>query len=309
MTTLQIKHVDAFTTKPFGGNPAGIVLNGDGLSDDLMQRIAREMNLSETAFVLSPTEAKADIRIRWFTPTHEVDLCGHATVAAFHALAEDGLAGMKTNGQHYFRVQTGSGILSVRVEKNFHGIGVEFQLPVPVFRRKRALPPGILSSLGLATRDLAPGLPVVADRDLFIPVRSLAVIGHMRPQFAEIARWCTRDRYTGVCVFTLDTVEKESAVHSRFFAPSVGIDEDPVTGSANGPLGVYVHHFAVAKGIPVSSRALADGRVEYIGEQGDEIGRCGRVKIRVRMRDAAIDDVSIAGEAATVCTATSTSLR
>jgi len=303
MTTLRVKHIDAFTNSPFAGNPAGVVLNAEGLRDDLMQRIAREMNLSETAFVLPPNRPEADIRIRWFTPTHEVPLCGHATVAAFHALAQEGLAGMKTNGQHYFRVETGSGVLAVKVEKNFRGIGVEFQLPLPAFRIKRALPVILFQLLGIRRSDVAPGLPVVTDRDLYLPVKRLQVLQTMRPHFQELVRWCTRARLTGVCVFTLQARDKSGSVHSRFFAPAVGINEDPVTGSANGPLGVYLKTFAGKAGYEVPCRLLPDGRVEYVGEQGDEIERPGRVKIRLRMQDDRVEDVSIAGEAVTVWSA------
>lgn len=99
MKSLIVKHVDAFTSKAFTGNPAAVVLSGDGLSEAQMQSIALEMNLSETAFVLSPSNKHADIRIRWFTPTNEVALCGHATIASFHALAENNLHGMKKRGR------------------------------------------------------------------------------------------------------------------------------------------------------------------------------------------------------------------
>jgi len=111
MKNYRVKHVDAFTTHPFAGNPAGVVIDARGLSDSDMQLLAREKNLPETAFVLPSTIKGADIQIRWFTPTTEVDLCGHATIASFHALAEESMEGMGTQGQHYFKLQTKSGIL------------------------------------------------------------------------------------------------------------------------------------------------------------------------------------------------------
>jgi PhzF family phenazine biosynthesis protein len=111
-------------------------------------------------------------------------------------------------------------------------------------------------------------------------------------------------KVNGVCVFSLDTKEKNSAVHSRFFAPNYGINEDPVTGSANGPLGCYLQKYVLPAGYPVVCRELSDGRIEFVGEQGDEINRTGRVKMRVQMNQKDIESISIAGEAVTIMNAT-----
>ncbi len=304
MKTLRIKHVDAFTSKLFAGNPAGVVVEADGLSDQEMQSIAREKNLPETAFVLKPTVQNADLQIRWFTPAAEVPLCGHATIASFHALAEDGLAGLKPEGQHYFRLQTKSGILGVKVEKNFLGTSVEFELPLPKFRVKKHLTAAFLKSLDLKSSQMEKKLPIVAELHLYVPVKSLAALKNLKPDFRSLGEELRKVRYIGVCVFSVETVEKNSSVHSRFFAPAFGIDEDPVTGSANGPLGAYLHRFAIPAGFKIPSRTLADGRTEFIGEQGDEVGRPGRVKIRVAAKRKVVQSVSIAGEAVTVLDST-----
>jgi len=304
MKTLRIKHVDAFTSKPFAGNAAGVVVEADGLSDQEMQSIAREKNLPETAFVLKPTVQNADLQIRWFTPAAEVPLCGHATIASFHALAEDGLAGLKPEGQHYFRLQTKSGVLNVKVEKNFAGTSVEFELPLPKFRVKSQLTAAFLKSLDLKSSQMEKKLPIVAELHLYVPVKSLAALKNLKPDFRSLGEELKKVKYIGVCVFSVETVEKNSSVHSRFFAPAVGIDEDPVTGSANGPLGAYLHQFAIPAGFKIPSRTLADGRTEFIGEQGDEVGRPGRVKIRVAAKRKVVQSVSIAGEAVTVLDST-----
>ena len=300
MKNYRVKHVDAFTTHPFAGNPAGVVIDARGLSDSDMQLLAREKNLPETAFVLPSTIKGADIQIRWFTPTTEVDLCGHATIASFHALAEESMEGMGTQGQHYFKLQTKSGILSIRVEKNFQGTTIEFELPLPEFRIKKTVPSGIMSALGLSANDLDRRLPVVSEADLYIAVKKLKKLKELQPDFNSLKKATSKAKLRGVSVFTLETVEKASAVHSRFFGPAVGINEDPVTGSANGPLGVYLCKYALPKGIPVISRQLSDGRMEFVGEQGFAIGRPGHVKIRVNAEEGKIRSVSIAGEAVTV---------
>jgi trans-2,3-dihydro-3-hydroxyanthranilate isomerase len=300
MKTYRIKTVDAFTKKPFAGNPAGVVLDASGLTDTQMQLIAREMNHPETAFILPATERDANLRIRWFSPMSEVPLCGHATIASFHALAEEGLEGMSTNGQHYFRLQTKSGILAVRVEKNFYDTTIEFELPVPKFKVKKKLPATMLRALDLTAKEIKKDLPIVTDLYLYIPVNGLAVIEKIKPDFSALTNELKKMKLNGVSLFSLETKEKNSAVHSRFFAPNYGINEDPVTGSANGPLGCYLQKYVLSAGYPVVCRELSDGRLEFVGEQGDEIHRTGRVKTRVRLRQKEIENISIAGEAVTI---------
>jgi PhzF family phenazine biosynthesis protein len=265
-----------------------------------MQLIAREMNHPETAFILPATDRDANLRIRWFSPMSEVPLCGHATIASFHALAEEGMEGMSTNGQHYFRLQTKSGILAVRVEKNFYDTTIEFELPAPKFKVKKKLPAAMLRALNLTAKEIKKDLPVVTDLYLYIPVNGLAVIEKIKPDFSALTNELKKMKLNGVSLFSLETKEKDSAVHSRFFAPNYGINEDPVTGSANGPLGCYLQKFVLSAGYPVVCRELSDGKLEFIGEQGDEIHRTGRVKIRVHLQQKEIENVSIAGEAVTI---------
>jgi PhzF family phenazine biosynthesis protein len=302
MHSLTIKHVDAFTESPFSGNPACVVPEASGLSDRQMQLIAREMNLSETAFILPPTTDEADIRIRWFTPAQEVDLCGHATVASFHALSESGLFGMQKEGTHSFTLETKSGLLDITVEKGADRNIVQFELPVPAFTVIEDLPDGLLESLSMMPSDVVPGLPSVRDTYAYIGIRSLERLHALRPNFKDLADMFTPMGLGGVCVFSLETVDPHSSVHSRFFCPSFGIDEDPVTGSANGPLGVYLHSFVRNEHAPVRSTQCADGRIEYIGEQGDVLDWKGRVRIRLATEDGSVKRVWIVGTAVTIMT-------
>ena len=304
MKTYQLKHVNAFTSRPYAGNPAGVVLDAKGLAPERMQAIAREMNLSETAFILPPTVKNADLQIRWFTPATEVPLCGHATIAAFHALAEEGLYGMKRMGIHRFRLQTKSGVLAIVVEKKFSGSIVEFFLPLPRFRAYKKAPSALLSALRVRAADVETRLPVVSASYVYVPIRKLSTIKSLRPDFSKLHSLNKASRTLAVCAFSLETLEQSSAVHSRFFAPAVGISEDPVTGSANGPLGAYLYKYAIPADFPIPSFLMADGRVEFIGEQGDEIGRRGRVKIRLSVSGLAVKQVSIAGEAVTIMDST-----
>ncbi len=300
MKSYQLKHIDAFTDQHCGGNPAGVVMDARGLTDAKMRTLAREMNLSETAFILPATVRNADLQIRWFTPMQEVSLCGHATIASFHALAEEGAFGMKSTGTYRFRLQTKSGVLGIVVEKKYSGTLVEFQLPVPRFAEMRTIPIEFLHVLGVTRRDVESRLPAVRHSFLFLPLRNFSVLKKLRPEMSALASISRRLRILGVTVFTLNTVEKSSAVHSRCFVPAVGIDEDPVTGSSNGPLGYYLYRYALPAGYPIPSFILPDGRIEFIGEQGDIIGRKGRVKIRLKIAGDGVQHLAIAGEAVTV---------
>jgi trans-2,3-dihydro-3-hydroxyanthranilate isomerase len=289
---IAVKQVDAFTETPLTGNPAGVVPNADGLSDEQMQTIAREMSVPETAFVLSPSIPGADLRIRWFTPQTEVPLCGHATIASFHALAEDGLHGMKNSGRFTFNLETRSGILPVSVEKSRNCIDVFFGLLVPEFVRAGQYKLDIMRILNISMEEFENRMPIVVANYLYVPIRRLHTIFAMKPNIFAMSQFLSNRNLSGLCVFTTETVDRGSAVHSRFFAPSMGINEDPVTGSANGPLGVYLFERGEVQ-------ATADS-VVLIGEQGDAIGRKGRVTVRLGVHGSRVTSVQIGGRAVTI---------
>ena len=291
-TKTRVKQVDAFTETPLTGNPAGVVLTAEGLSDQQMQTIAREMALPETAFILPPTTPAANLRIRWFSPQVEVALCGHATVASFHALAEEGMHGMKHVGTYNFKLETKSGILPLTVEKASSGTDVFFGLPVPEFTRAGQYKLDIMRILNVPLEEFENRIPIVVTDYLFVPIRRLHTIFAMKPNFFAMSQFLSNKGITGLCAFTTETVDRGSSVHSRFFAPTVGINEDPVTGSANGPLGVYLFE---------RGELEATGEtLTIVGEQGDAIGRKGRVTIRLSVEGTQVTSVQIGGRAVTV---------
>lgn len=292
MKKIRIKQVDAFTLEPHTGNPAGVVMDGDVLSEAHMQRVAREMSVSETAFVLSSSKPGADLKIRWFTPTNEVPLCGHATVASFHALAEEGRFGMKADGTFSFHVETASGILPVTVEKAKQSTTVMFGMKIPVFEKASHLKIDLLRVLNITMTEFETEVPVLRHDYLYVPVKRLHTLFTMKPNFLAIANFLSTRTLQGMCVFTLETIERESAVHSRFFAPHQGINEDPVTGSAHGPLAVLLYEAGVVRG---------DGeRCVLQGEQGDAMGRRGRVAVELFLKDEKPASVMVGGGAVTV---------
>ena len=292
MRKIPIKQVDAFTTIPYTGNPAGVVTDGHGLTVGQMQAIARELNLSETAFILPPTKRGADLSIRWFTPTVEVPLCGHATIAGFHALAEEGKCGLTRNGVFHYKLETQSGLLPVEVEKNSAETNVRFGLQVPTFKRASQYKLDLMRILNIQSNEFEHHLSIVQTDYLFVPIRRLHTMFSMKPNFQAISNFMKTRNLGGICVFTTETIERTSSVHSRFFAPAIGIDEDPVTGSSNGPLGVYLLNFGVI--------TPGDGNCRIIAEQGDVIARKGRVVVDLEVKEGNVSGVSIGGQAVTV---------
>jgi PhzF family phenazine biosynthesis protein len=289
---IHVKQIDAFTETPLTGNPAGVVIQADGLTDLQMQQVAREVAASETAFILPASTPAANLRIRWFSPTVEVPLCGHATVASFHALAEEGLFGMSGPGSYAFQLETRSGILPVTVDKKSDSTIIFFGLPVPEFVRAGQYKLDVMRLLNIQLEEFDNHMPMVVSENLYVPVRRLHTIFAMKPNIFAMAQFLTNRNLSGICVFTTETVEHGSAVHSRFFAPTSGIIEDPVTGSANGPLGVYLFERGhIEEPGPI---------VTLIGEQGDVIGRRGRVLIRLTVDGDRVNTSEVGGRAVTV---------
>ncbi len=290
---INVKQVDAFTNTPLLGNPAGVVLNAQGLTDGQMQAIAREMGVSETAFILQASHPGADLRIRWFSPEMEVPLCGHATIASFHVMAEESLYDMDDPGDYEFSLETRSGILPVHVEKRSARVNVFFGLPMPEFLRAGQYKLDVARILSIPVEEFDARLPIVTTDYLFVPVRRLHTIFAIKPNFFALAQLLANRKLGGLCVFTTETIERTSAVHSRFFAPAMGINEDPVTGSANGPLGVYLFEQGMLEG-----RTIGD-TIIITGEQGDVMGRKGRVTIQLSVKEKMVKSVMVGGQAIT----------
>ncbi len=294
MKKVKIKQVDSFTEIPFSGNPAGVVTAASGLAVKQMRYIAREMNLSETAFILPPKTPAANMGIRWFTPTHEVDLCGHATIAAFHALAEEEKYGMKGVGKFSFNVETRSGILPVDVTiKKNHPVSIGFGLPIPEFTNFIYDEEKLASALGTKPSTFNFTYPLSKDNmQIVVPVKKRKHLFELNPNFALIKEINKESDTYALTVFTTDTVESDSAVHTRCFVPLMGVNEDPVTGSSLGPIGVYLVENDIVKSV--------SGRIKFTAEQGDCLDRPGRVMVELRRSREGYNSLKIIGTAVTV---------
>ena len=214
----KIFQVDAFTREPFTGNPAGVCILPSESTEERFQEIAREMNLAETAFV---TPRGEEFGLRWFTPSAEVDLCGHATLASAHVLWETGLLSPEREA----RFQTLSGLLVAR------RAGDRIELDFPAEPPAESLPPdGLLEALGIET-----SLFVGRNRlDYLIEVESEAAVRAIAPDFRRLAGVAGRG-----AIVTARSADNRFDFVSRYFAPSVGVDEDPVTGSTHCCLGPW----------------------------------------------------------------------
>jgi trans-2,3-dihydro-3-hydroxyanthranilate isomerase len=256
----EIYHINAFTKNPFEGNAAAVMF-GDKLSEHQMLLIANQTNYSETAFLSSST--KADYNLRWFSPSCEVNLCGHATIAALHFLAETGI--IKNKASLIF--ETKSGFINCSVSAD------EYSMQMPVFK---------VNELGKLKNDLisAYKIPVeLIDKDtpiltlsnnyVFVKIKSYDKLVSYKPKF-EAENNIIR-KFADLSLYTTETIEINNAAHQRFFAPGYGITEDPVTGSA----AAYLALVLLKTGI-VSEKTI---RESITIEQGDHLGRKGRVKV------------------------------
>jgi len=301
--------LDVFTDQPFTGNPLAVFPEAEGLTDERMQQIAREMNLSETVFVFPPTDETALRRLRIFTPTSELPFAGHPVVGTWNCLAREGVVPLPENGSGWTEIkqEVGIGVLPVAIEFK-EGEPVRTVMTQGKFEIRGEIDDGqeqaeIARALGLAREDLDESLPIqgvsTGNTMLMVPVRSLADLGHCRPNLPLLDEILARSEFaepkaTGWYVFTRETIEVgEARAHARFFV-GMNIGEDPATGSAAGPLGGYlVHHEAVGVK-PV------EGVYSFGIEQGDFIQRPSRIGLEVRGGPGKIEEVRVGGASVVV---------
>lgn len=281
--------VDAFTRVKFAGNPAGVVLDADGLREEQMQKIARELNNSETAFVLSPAADDHDVWVRFFTPSCEVPSCGHATIATHYVRA------LYEGVFRTVRQRCGAGILPVEITKDeTNSIRVVMTQAKPSFSEAPSFVQERLSTaLGLPVQDFDLRCPLevvsTGHSKLLIGVKNSKTLNSLRPDSSQLIRLSQEIGVNGYFVFTLDPEEKVYAAEARMFAPAIGIAEDPVTGNGNGPLGAYLVKHGLA--------GITNGVYRFQSLQGRAIGRPGVVKISVVVEDGVPVEVRVGEEA------------
>jgi len=280
--------VDVFTDRVFGGNPLAVFLDGRRLSDGLMQQIAREMNLSETVFLLPPSRSGFAAALRIFTPAREVPFAGHPTIGTAWVLAAHGLA----RGASRFVLEEKIGPVPVELEgdpaqPDFIWMSQQNAVFDSALDNRQA----VAGALGLTEADLWPGAPIqpvsTGNRFLFVPLRDRDAVDRAVLDVRGILAAMGDRSRMGIFVFTPDRDPGAGRAYSRMFAPHTsGVPEDPATGSASGPLGAYlVRHGLVEK---------AD-HVRIVSEQGSKMQRQSFVHIRLEMAGDTITAIKVGG--------------
>ena len=290
---IVVYQVDSFTKELYKGNPAGVVINAYGLDENNMQLIARELNNSETAFLLAPDDDSCDGIIRYFTPRKEVPTCGHATIAAMYVKAvEENLE------SSVFRYKTKIGVLPFEIIK----IGTDYKVIMtqgkPEFEEPfdEKMKTRIINALKLSLNDLDERCPVqivsTGHAKVMIGIKNRKKLNELSPNYFELAEISKEINCNGYFVFTFDSDSKDILTYGRMFAPAIGINEDPVTGNANGPLGAYI----------VKHKIVSNNGSEFSfkGRQGEAINRLGEIEVKVKIENGQPVLVQIGGEAVIV---------
>lgn len=289
MKKYNFYQLDVFTRKAFSGNPLAVFPEAEGLTDEEMQRIALEMNLSETVFVFSSSNALRRLRI--FTPTQELPLAGHPVVGTWNLLAQLGVTPQIENGLIEVRQELKLGVLPVaiefREEKPFHVTMTQGKFEAGEITADEREMEKLARGLGLQVSDLRADLPIqtvsTGIKALVVPIISLEALSRCRINSSLLSELYLAQGAIGCYVFTFETIEKDSRIHARFFAPDDNIAEDAATGSAAGSLsGFLVYHGALEAG-------------KFIIEQGDFMKRPSRIFAEVTGAKGTIEKVKIGG--------------
>jgi trans-2,3-dihydro-3-hydroxyanthranilate isomerase len=305
MPPYQFLQYDVFTDRKFCGNPLAVFPEAEGITDEQMMKIAREMNLSETVFVLKSESDEVLRHLRIFTPMREIPFAGHPIVGTWTALAQEGVVPVPESGNGWQRIfhEVGIGILPVDIEFK-DGKPVQVEMTQGTFNIIHEIDDAheqaeVARALGLAREDLDESLPIQVITTglscLAVPIRSLADLRDIRVDSTLLADVYQRHGGTGCHAFTRETIEVgASRAHARFFAPADNIPEDPATGSACGALGGYlVHHGGL-------SLEPENGRYKFVIEQGDFIHRPSRINLNVKGQAGTVEEVKVGGPAVLV---------
>ncbi len=296
MPKYPFMQVDAFTSTPLGGNPCAIVFDADTLDRETMQAIAKENNLSETAFVLQPTAehaATAEIRARYFTPSEEIPLAGHPTIATIFALVQTGRLPMRGD-QMTIRLELRDGPIPVEI---FAGGGV-IERVVMTQRKPQFLaeydPAEVMPIFGLAPEEVVSGAKIqtvsTGTPQLMIPVRNIDTLQRIAVDMQALTRLHAGGDFFSLHLFCTQGYTKAGDTFARHFAPPPDLFEDPYTGSATGGMAAYLWHYGLIED-PL-----------FIAEQGHIMERPGSGTVEIIGPRESIEAVKVGGSAVTVIT-------
>jgi len=247
---LKVYTMDSFAKTSDGGNPAAVVLNADNLSASQMKAVAKKIGFSETAFVMASD--KADFKVRFFTPTDEVDLCGHATIGFFYLMAVKG--SLKTG---MYSQETNAGILSVEITED-QLVLMDQSKPKFYDYVDRQL---IAESLGITVldlhADLQPQIVSTGMRDIMVPIKNLETLQKIVPNMALVSEVSSTYDTIGYHLFSLESLG--GTAHTRNLAPLYGIPEESACGTANGALSSYLYHHQMISSVQAQNIVMEQG--------------------------------------------------
>ncbi len=296
MKKLRYFLVDVFTDRSFGGNQLAVFTDGRDLSPQLMQQLAREINFSETTFVLPPQDSGNDFWVRIFTPAVEMPMAGHPTVGTAFVLGREQLIA-QAEPETMIRFEEGVGVIPVRVQwQNGQPGLIKMSQPLPQFGLEFPNRAVIAEMLSLEPDEVDPDYPLQVVSCgvpfLYVPLKNLAAIRRAKLRLDLWEQQLKDFASPHLFLFTTETELKNSAVHCRMFAPALGIVEDPATGAASGPLGCYLAKYD--RRLPAADRR--QNQISFISEQGFEIGRPSLIHIEIEQKNEQITGVIVGGQ-------------
>ncbi|OEH94236.1 PhzF family phenazine biosynthesis protein [Bacillus solimangrovi] len=276
---VSVHTLNAFTKGSEGGNPAGVVLKSDFLTEEKMQMIAKKIGFSETAFI--QTSQHADYKIRYFTQTNEVNLCGHATIASFHLLLSKKMIKEAT-----YTIETGAGILKVHIANSKIYLSQTLPKYFDIIDKEE-----IVRSLHIHSNDLDKQLPIqivsTGLRDIIIPIKKKSILNTIHPDFNLIKQISKKYNVDGYHLFTLDSNDALTA-HCRNFAPIHNINEESATGTSTGALTCYLHKH---NKLPITTKP-------FVFEQGFAMGTPSEIVSTLKInKQNEIDMIEVGGMA------------
>lgn len=296
MRQYQFLQLDVFTHEAFAGNQLAVFPDAEGLSDAEMQTIAREMNFSETTFVLPATDARAVRRVRIFTPASELPLAGHPVIGTTFALARLGIISEQTGSPAYLQLAAGTLPIDLLFDERRLSF-VWMHQPVPSFVMWSSDAARLARTLGLKPEDIADDLPIERGSAgvpfIYVPARGIGAVARSRPGADLAAAMGDVPPNTGLYLFARDGMAEGIGAHVRMFAPGMGIAEDPATGAAAGPFGVYLLRHGV---IAPDESGVAHIRIE----QGIEMARPSQISVSITGSKESVSDVRVGGAAVVV---------
>lgn len=280
--------LDVFTNQPFGGNPLAVFPNADHLSTEQMQQLTKELNLSESVFLLKPSKAGADVKMRIFTPGKELPTAGHPTIGTAFLLLKE--LNIQPKEKTHLNLEQAIGDIHVSFEE-VEGVysNIMMRQPLPKFEQTFTDKLFVASLLSIKQKDILEDFPCrivnCGNPFLMVPIKTLQAMEQLKLNQELYYQILDEVEITGVMAFSLETSNPEVITHSRMFAPQLGVPEDPATGSAHGPLAAYLYNYQ-----------MVDMTAMVVGEQGLEMGRPARIKMQIEQIDGKIAAVLVGGE-------------